>query len=392
MRADRRWEIDALRGLMLVLMTLTHLPTRFAAPLGQPFGYVSAAEGFVLLSAYMVGLVYSLKQRRDGEGQMQRAFLKRAGKIYLCQAALLLFLFSVVAAIGALKHQPAVTDMLGFYFEEPLTAFVSGMLLIYSPPLLDILPLYVLYMVVSPLILLHATARGWPWILGASLVLWLGAQFGLGPYVYEGVMALIGVRVPVQETGAFSVLAWQLLWVMGLWMGARQARGQLVAGPFPAWMVAFAVIYASACLIGRYAVGQTPFPDTPVLSVLFDKWELRSLRLVNLLAMVVVVMHYGPRWVARIRRLPALEVLGKASLAVFCTHLVATLLALAFVGAAVPERPLWVDLAVLAMTFAALYAVAGVSLLPARGAGKRRHGPPGPVMAPQVRPAQGDPR
>lgn len=47
----RRWELDALRGLMLVLMTLTHLPTRLSSPLGQPFGFVSAAEGFVLLSA-----------------------------------------------------------------------------------------------------------------------------------------------------------------------------------------------------------------------------------------------------------------------------------------------------------------------------------------------------
>ena len=43
----RRWELDALRGLMLVLMTSTHLPTWFAVPASQPFGFVSAAEGFV---------------------------------------------------------------------------------------------------------------------------------------------------------------------------------------------------------------------------------------------------------------------------------------------------------------------------------------------------------
>ena len=28
--SQRAWEVDALRGLMLVLMTATHLPTRFA--------------------------------------------------------------------------------------------------------------------------------------------------------------------------------------------------------------------------------------------------------------------------------------------------------------------------------------------------------------------------
>ncbi len=32
--STRRWEIDALRGLMLALMTLTHLPTRLTTPLG----------------------------------------------------------------------------------------------------------------------------------------------------------------------------------------------------------------------------------------------------------------------------------------------------------------------------------------------------------------------
>jgi hypothetical protein len=58
--AVKRWsEIDALRGLMLVLMTLTHLPTRFSDPLGQPFGFVSAAEGFVFLSAFMAGYIFA---------------------------------------------------------------------------------------------------------------------------------------------------------------------------------------------------------------------------------------------------------------------------------------------------------------------------------------------
>ncbi|MBS0340892.1 MAG: OpgC domain-containing protein, partial [Proteobacteria bacterium] len=96
----RSWEIDALRGLMLVLMTLTHLPTRLTDPLGQPFGFVSAAEGFVLLSAYMAGLVYSRLAYRKGIVEMERAFWKRAFKIYLIQAAILFFLFTVITAVG----------------------------------------------------------------------------------------------------------------------------------------------------------------------------------------------------------------------------------------------------------------------------------------------------
>ena len=72
----RLWQVDALRGLMLVLMTLTHVPTRWSSPAGQPFGYVSAAEGFVLLSAFMAGWVYTARaeeerHRRDAPGLPQ---------------------------------------------------------------------------------------------------------------------------------------------------------------------------------------------------------------------------------------------------------------------------------------------------------------------------------
>lgn len=360
---QRRWEIDALRGLMLVLMTLTHLPTRLASPMGQPFGYVSAAEGFVLLSAYMAGWVYARRQRREGEEKMQRAFLQRAWKIYCCQTALLLFLFSVVAAIGVIVHQPAVTNLLGYYFDKPLTAFFSGLLLIYSPPLLDILPMYVLFMVISPLLLLHgASSRGWLVILVGSCLVWLAAQFGLGEWLYRLLENVSGARLPpFQQTGSFALLAWQFLWVIGLWMGAVQASGEPIAGRFPTWMVRTAVTIALAGFIARHVVGQSPFESMPEIALLFDKWGLRPLRLINLLALVVVVMHYGPSWAARLRQARWLETLGTASLPVFCAHLVVTLLALAFFGEPTPDRPLHVDAAILIGSFAALYAVAGVS-------------------------------
>ena len=73
----RYWEIDALRGLMLVLMTFTHLPTRFTDPLGQPFGFVSAAEGFVLLSAFVAGLVYTRISDSKGVDAMRRSTWRR---------------------------------------------------------------------------------------------------------------------------------------------------------------------------------------------------------------------------------------------------------------------------------------------------------------------------
>ena len=86
---EHRRDIDAFRGLLLVLMALTHFPTRFSDLAGQPFGFVSAAEGFVMLSGFMTGMVYTARARRHGKRAMKEALFSRTLKIYICQAALL---------------------------------------------------------------------------------------------------------------------------------------------------------------------------------------------------------------------------------------------------------------------------------------------------------------
>ena len=53
--SQRQPELDALRGLLLLWMTMTHLPTHASEYANQPFGFVSAAEGFVFLSAVLTG-------------------------------------------------------------------------------------------------------------------------------------------------------------------------------------------------------------------------------------------------------------------------------------------------------------------------------------------------
>ena len=49
----RRNELDALRGVFLLLMAGTHLPTAVNAAANQPLGFASAAEGFVFLAAFL---------------------------------------------------------------------------------------------------------------------------------------------------------------------------------------------------------------------------------------------------------------------------------------------------------------------------------------------------
>jgi hypothetical protein len=136
------------------------------------------------------------------------------------------------------------------------------------------------------------------------------------------------------------MLAWQFLWVVGLWMGWGRAMERPVQPtPFPRWAVAGALAYAGVHLVWRHAVGQSPFPHDPTLAVLYDKWQLGPLRLLNLMALLLLALHFGPALSHRLPRWRALEMLGQASLPVFCAHLVLAILALAAFGVANPEHP-----------------------------------------------------
>jgi hypothetical protein len=357
-----RWEMNALRGLMLVLMTFTHLPTRWSSPLGQPFGFVSAAEGFVMISAYMAGVVYTERARKRGEDEMRSAFWRRALKIWACQAALLMFAFTVVALIGAASHADAVDNLLAFYFERPWLALVSGLLLVYSPALLDILPMYVLFMLISPLLLLHGLRQGWLPVLVLSLVLWLAAQGQFGGWIHEQAVAGLKLAVPLSQTGAFDLLAWQFLWVFGLWLGSAHARTpQVLPARFPRPMVIVALAAAAVGLVWRHAVGQAPFPGNDSLNLLFDKWQLGPLRLLNFMALLLLVMHFAPELKSYLPRVRVLETLGAAALPVFCAHLVVVLVVLAMLGEVVAPRPLALDALLVVATFAVLYGVALLS-------------------------------
>ena len=344
---------------MLVLMTCTHVPTDYSMWLSQPFGYVSAAEGFVFLSAYMVGMVYTRLANTKGVDAMRAGLWRRARLVWLCQVGMLLFLFTMIAKIGLLTDRMAIKNLISFYLAEPTDALWTGLALIYNPPLLDILPMYVLFMLASPMALAIGLRRnGWTLVIGVSLLLWLLAQFGLSQASYNTIVRATGLKVPLHETGAFELVAWQFLWVFGLWLGSRREVIPDRHG-FPGWVVAISIAYAVTWFFWRHWFGQTPFQDHE-FNLLFDKWRLGPLRLINFFVLLVIVARFGPavagRW-----RFPVLETLGRASLPVFCAHLVIVLLVLAWIGDNFGLTPLWEDTLVLMMSLIGIYVVALIS-------------------------------
>jgi hypothetical protein len=360
---ERQTELDWLRGLMLVLMTITHLPTWFSTHAGQPFGFVSAAEGFVFLSAFLVGSVYGHKARTQGYAAMRRALWGRTLKVYVAHAALLLFLLLLLVPIAITRDAHAITDLASYYVERPHLALASGLVLAYNPPLLDILPMYVLFLAASPLVLGYAARRGWGVLLTLGAVLWLFAQYDGGRHVYESVAAVVEWPVPYGATGAFSFAAWQFLWLIGLRLGANSAARSVPARVGRRWSspgIFAAVCIAAVFFVWRHAIGQMPFGTDATLNPLFDKWHLGPLRLLNFAVLAIIVAHARPTLVAWARH-SSIATLGRASLLVFSAHLLICLALLAVVGDAVRPHLSIFETALLVGTLLALYGVARAS-------------------------------
>jgi len=354
-KLERRPELDALRGLFLVWMTLTHLPTRFSDFVNQPIGFVSSAEGFVFLSALLVGRIY-IRELMQDEAGVHRKLWKRSLKIYSYHLLMLTFAFTIAAMFAVHTHKAALTNLLDFYLAHPLVAIVGSVLLLYCPPLLDILPMYVTFLFFTPLLLSTAMRHGWRKILAASSLVWLLAQFGLRDLVHNWIVHLTHLRIPLQETGAFNLFAWQGVWIAGLWLGAQSAMGVMPLRKIPRWAVAASI---PVCLffIGVRHGWLGPHLTEQALGVQLDKWQIGPLRVLNLVTFTIV-FYWLRKYVLRLVSIEPFLTLGKASLHVFCAHVFFVFVGLALLYGEVSQLHGVTAVALMAVTFTALILVA----------------------------------
>jgi hypothetical protein len=324
---ERRPELDALRGLFLVWMTLTHLPTRMSDLVNSPLGFVSSAEGFVFVSALLAGRLY-FREILDDAAVARTRLWKRSLQIYGYHLLMLALAFTVAAAFAVHTHKAAISNLLNFYLAHPMVAIVGSVLLIYCPPLLDILPMYVTFLFFTPVVLSAAVRYGWKKILFASGCIWFLAQFGLRDYVHGLTVSLTHLRIPLQETGSFNLFAWQSIWVAGLWLGACSAMQTEPFRRIPGWLTAV------SCFVCIFFIGMRwnwwgPLLTQRSVGLLLDKWQIGALRMLNLVSFSFVAYwlrnHLAPLFAVE----PFLT-LGKASLRVFCAHIVFVFVGLAF--------------------------------------------------------------
>src|ERR1700728_588125 len=128
-RRGRLIELDILRGFLLLWMTLTHLPTKANLISNQTFGFVSGAEGFIFLAAFMVGQLEYRIEKKSGPAATVRDLSRRTLRIYLYHCALLVVAFTLVAEFGVSFHRLALQNLLSFYLQQPQHAANAAALL-----------------------------------------------------------------------------------------------------------------------------------------------------------------------------------------------------------------------------------------------------------------------
>ena len=354
-KIQRRPELDALRGLFLVWMTLTHLPTHLSDLVNQPFGFVSSAEGFVFLSAMLVATLYIHQAAEDSDGVRSKLW-KRALRIYGYHLIMLAVVFTVVAAFAAHTHRAAIYNLSEFLSRPPATAIIGSLLLIYCPPLLDILPMYVTFLLLTPYILNVAVRRGWNVILIVSGVVWVLAQFGMRTWMHFLVVHATHLHIPLQETGLLTFLPGRPIWVLALWLGAKSAQGENPLSKLPGWVFPLS---GAICLfflgvrhdwLGAHLTQES-------LGLSLDKWQIGPLRVLNLFAFSCVV-YWSRKYLTPMVLVEPLLTLGKASLEVFCAHLFFVFVGLALLYGEVTELHGRYAIVLLAITFTGLILVA----------------------------------
>ena len=155
--SSRDLRLDFFRGLALIFIFVDHIPENifsyFTIQAIQPF---DAAEVFIFISGYTAALVYGRTLVTQGPLYATARILSRAWQLYVAHIFLFVIFIAEVSYTVTTFNNPMYNDEMrvGDFLEEPHVAIIKALLLQFQPTFLDILPLYILLLVIFPVILL----------------------------------------------------------------------------------------------------------------------------------------------------------------------------------------------------------------------------------------------
>ncbi len=352
-KTNRDLRIDFFRGLALWWIFTDHIPADWLGNFSiRNFALCDATEIFVLLAGYAGGIAYGGAMRRDGWLYAGADVIRRAWTLYIAH----IFLFVIFAAqvgvsAAALDRADYLDEIhLDVLGEAPYRALFEALTLHFQPAYLNILPLYVVILLMFAAIL---PLLRWPGLL---------ASLSLGLYIAA---RLFSLNFSSWTGGGwfFNPLTWQLLFIMGAILAyspGEPPRRHL------RWFDAISVLILLFGLVMQWGVWRHPesvsFLPEPMVRILMsvDKGGLHPFRLLSILALTWLCTRLVPKEAAWVRSIVAAPFVtaGQHSLPVFCAGIF-----LAFLGRLATEvnDGFWVQTGVNVMGASALWAIAAIA-------------------------------
>jgi len=317
MSTGRDLRLDLFRGLALWLIFLDHIPSNAVSWITiRNYGFSDAAEMFIFISGYTAAFVY-------GRAMLERGFvisgarvLKRAWQIYVAHIFLFAIYMAEISYVATSFENPLYAEEMNIldFLKQPDTTIIQALLLKFKPANMDVLPLYIVLLILFPPILWLLQRAPTLALLGSAAVYVLAWRFNFNLPAYpEGVWF-------------FNPFAWQLLFVFGAWCALGGAER---LGPFLRWRITTAVAlayiaFAAVIALTWYLPGLSRFVHLPVwledLIYPIDKTNLDVLRFAHFLALAAVTVRFFPQnsplltsWALY----PAI-ICGQHSLEIFC--------------------------------------------------------------------------
>lgn len=355
----KRFEIiDGMRGYFLVFMLINHLVFVggywMVEVNHRQFAFVEDAQGFVFLSGLLIGMVYARKMLKHGYEVGRQAIHGRAFELYR---------YAMGTVMAVLVVQMVLPDAFRLWhnwlgttnFDAPLRLAAIATFL-FQPTFMDILPQYIVYMLVAPLLVWLCLRGKWLHVLAGSLIAWMAAQLGLQRFATEPLNALITGADGQGIRASFNMLGWQIVFFPAMVIGVLVAQGKIdwtrIFSPERTWLPKLALAICLFFLPLRIATAWDLLPQ-PVLEK-FATMEIRAdfgpVYLLNFAAVatgLAWLLIAGPKhrsaWirtaagiVTGVFTLRFLRLLGRHSLQVYVWH-VAIVYAVYYVDGRTPE-------------------------------------------------------
>jgi hypothetical protein len=240
-------------------------------------------------------------------------------RLYVVNIVVFVLFGALLILAGMSRHLPMAAQSLGwgFMLRDPGRAVPAALTLLYQPEYMGILPIFVWCMLALPFF--------------SALEARFGDRALLVPIALYAAAHVFDLNLPSlgPDTGiAFDPFAWQILFMLGAWLGRRALLdGEALPWRAPAmrWGTAAAIAVLLAGFVLRLIwYGFLPLPAPVAESPLMVGKEMLALpRLLHGMALAWVVALYVPRDRAWMHGLAGslLAAIGRHSLYVFCLGL-----------------------------------------------------------------------